>query len=59
LFRMYCSDFYGSLIWDLTHPSVEDVCIAWRKGLKRVWELPTRTHSALVAPLFGVLPLKY
>jgi len=60
LFRMYCSDFYGSLIWDLsTHPSVENVCIAWRKRLKRVWELPTRTHSALVAPLCGVLPLKY
>jgi len=38
---------------------VEDVCITWRKGLKRVWELPTRTHSGLVAPLCGLLPLRF
>ena len=31
----------------------------WRKGLKRVWELPTRTHSGLVAPLCGLLPLRF
>ena len=36
-----------------------DVCITWRKGLKRVWELPTRTHSGLVAPLCGLLPLRF
>jgi len=38
---------------------VEDVCITWHKGLKRVWELPTRTHSGLVAPLCGLLPLRF
>ena len=48
LLRSYCSDFYGSVLWDLAHSSVEDVCIAWRKGLKRVWGLPARTHSVLV-----------
>jgi len=57
--RSYCGDFYGSVLWELAHPSVEDVCINWRKGLKRVWELPTRTHSALVAPLCGLLPLRF
>jgi len=54
--RSYCSDFYGSGLWELGQPSVEDVCITWRKGLKRVSELPTRTHSGLVAPLCGLLP---
>jgi len=38
---------------------MEDVCITWCKGLKRVWELPTRTHSGLVAPLCGLLPLRF
>ena len=26
-------------------------CIAWRKGLRRVWSLPYDTHTALLAPL--------
>ena len=36
LVRSYCSDVYGSVLWNLAHPLVEDVCIAWRKGLKCV-----------------------
>ena len=38
--------------------SVEDVCIARRRGLRRVWGLPPRTHAALIAPLCGLLLLK-
>ena len=59
-YKAYCSDFHGSVLWYLAHPSVEDVCIrpTWRNGLKRVWELPTRTHSGLVAPMCGLLPLR-
>ena len=37
---------------------MEDVCIAWRKGLKRIWLLPLRTHSGIVAPICGLLPLR-
>jgi len=59
LLHSYYSDFYGGVLWDLAYPSVEDVCIIWRKGLKRVWDLPTRTHSTLVAPLCGLLPLRF
>jgi len=58
LLRVYCSDFYGCVLWDLSQSSVEDVCIAWRRGLRRVWGLPHRTHAALIAPLRGLLPLK-
>jgi len=58
LLQSYCSDFYGSVLWDLSHASVEDICIAWRRGLRRVWGLPPHTHSALVAPLCGLLQLK-
>jgi len=54
----YCADFYGSVLWDINHPSMEDVCIAWRKGLKRIWQLPLQTHSGIVAPICGLLPLR-
>jgi len=36
LLRAYCSDFYGCVLWDLSQSSVEDVCIAWRRSLRRV-----------------------
>jgi len=41
LFQVYCSSFYGCQIWDLCNiKSVEDFCITWRKGMRRVWSLP-------------------
>jgi len=57
LMRQYCCDFYGSVLWDLSHPSVDDICAAWRKAARRVWGLPYRMHSVLLAPVSGVLPL--
>ena len=55
----YCSDHYGGVLWDLNNPSVEDVCIAWRKGLRRSYDLPRCTHSLFVPAICGILPLKY
>ena len=46
--RTYCSSFYGSVLWDLTNPSVEEVCAMLRKGLWRVWNIPRNTHSNLL-----------
>jgi hypothetical protein len=56
--KSYCSSFYGSVLWDLSHVSLEDVCVIWRKGLRRVWDLPHNAHSDLLSPLCGLLPLK-
>jgi len=49
--------FCGCVLWDLSHSSVENVCIVWRKGLRRIWDLPSRAHSNLLAPASGLLPL--
>jgi len=57
LLKAYCSSFYGSVLWDLSHPSMDTLCAIWRKGLRRVWSLPHNTHSALLPPLCGLLPL--
>jgi len=40
LLRNFCCEFYGCTLWDLAHSSINDFCIAWRKGLKRMWSLP-------------------
>jgi len=34
--KSYCSSVYGSVLCDLSHDSLEDVCVIWRKGLRRV-----------------------
>ena len=57
LLRAYCSSFYGSVVWDLSHSSIDAFCIVWRKGLRRIWNLPHNTHCALLPLLCGSLPL--
>ena len=53
----YCFSLYGSVLWDLGHSAIEQVCVQWRKGLRRVWGLPPNTHSTLLHVLAGRLPL--
>jgi len=57
LMKAYCNSFYGSVLWDLTNTSIRDVCIAWRKGLRRIWDLPHITHCNLLPLLCDTLPL--
>jgi len=58
LVRSYCSDFYGSVLWNMSHKPVHSICVAWRKGLRRTLHLPFCTHSRLVAPICDFLPLQ-
>jgi hypothetical protein len=53
LFNTYCCSFYGSLL--LPHRRWEKLCVIWRKSLRSVWRLPTRTHCDIVAGLMDSL----
>jgi len=57
LFKSYCSSFYGSELWDLNSKTVEDVCIAWRKGIRRIFNIPNNTHSFFIPIISDSLPL--
>jgi len=57
LMRQYCNDLYDCVLCNLLHHSVEDVCVAWRKGIRQVWNLPNKTHTWLLAPICSFLPL--
>ena len=49
----------GKLIVNHTFAcELDNVCIAWRKGLRRALGLPWRTHSYLLAPVTNTLPLR-
>ena len=36
LLKAYCTSYYGCVLWDLSCKAIDDFCIMWRKGLKRV-----------------------
>ena len=53
----YCCSLYGCVLWDITHSDYEWACSTWRLGVRRVWDLPNRTHCALIHVISGRLPL--
>ena len=57
LMKAYCNSFYGYVLWDLTNASIRNVCIAWRKGLRHIWDLPHNTHCNLFPLLCDTLRL--
>ena len=48
LLNIFCSSLYGSVVWNLNHVCIAEVCLAWRKGVRRVWGLPADTHYQLL-----------
>jgi hypothetical protein len=57
LLYVYCSSFYGSVLWDLQRIEIQRLCSAWRIALRRVWRIPHYTHCNIVAALSNRLPL--
>ena len=53
----YCSSLYGCELWDLWNKNIDTVCVAWRKALSRVWNLPFNTHSDILFELSNALPV--
>jgi hypothetical protein len=55
LFKNFCSSMYGCELWSTDN--VEVFCVAWRKALRRVLNLPYDTHSYLLPLLTDTLPV--
>ncbi len=47
LFKQYCCSFYGSNLWLLTSKRCYDICVAWRRALRKLWNVPCRTLAIL------------
>jgi hypothetical protein len=56
LFKSYSSSLYGAELWDLAKWKTEDYCIAWRKGLRKVWQVPYDASSLNVAFISYTVP---
>ena len=50
------------LTMKMSHNTLDSICVAWRKGLRRTLSqtlsLPFCTHSRLVSPICDFLPLR-
>ena len=50
-YKMFCSvsmALYGSQLWDYSAKNVQLFYTAWRKMIRRIFNLPNRTHCALL-----------
>jgi hypothetical protein len=57
LFHSYCTSYYGCELWQLSNPNVDSFCVAWRKGLRRIWKLPSNSHCSLLPIISHCLPI--
>ena len=48
LLKAYCSNFYGSELWDLANDSMETLDKTWRNALRRIFNLPFTSHTNIL-----------
>ena len=49
LFNSYCMSLYGSQLWNYENKSgMDSLYIAWRKCVRRIFNIPCNTHCKLV-----------
>ena len=57
LFFKYCNAFYGSQFLPVYCKDVmNELAVAWRIGLRKVWRIPWTTHNNILPVLAGVMP---
>ena len=58
LFQQYCMSLYGSQLWPLWNRNIGDLCTKWNIALRRVLDLPFRTHRDLLPLIAGQKPME-
>ncbi len=56
IFKTYCMPLYGSQLWDYNNKYVDSFYVAWRKGVRRLFNLPYNTHCNLLPYICNDLP---
>ena len=53
MFRTYCTSFYGCPLWRLDSKYINRFYSCWRKCIRKIWNIPYRTHCRFIKHLFG------
>lgn len=56
LYQQYCTSMYGVIFTQLYHSNAKRLCITWRKAMRRMYKLPSRTHNNLLPIVTDILP---
>ena len=51
LFKTYCTSYYGCVLWSLRSRDIDRIYVTWRKIIRRLWNVPYRTHGRLLPVL--------
>ena len=46
--QVYCTSFYGSMLWDLQSDGAKQLFNSWTTGIKLTWDCPRATRTYLV-----------
>jgi len=57
LFTYYCTSYFGSELWRIDNDTIESLCTAWRRAVRRIWSLPYDAHCFLLPLLCNCLSL--
>ena len=58
LHNTYCMSIYGSQLWKFNcYSSVNKFYIAWRKTVRRIWKINSRTHNVLINKINRCAPI--
>ena len=58
LFMQYCGSLYGAQLWLLWHKNMINFYTQWRKALRRIWGLPSRTHCIYLPLISDTYPIE-
>ena len=48
LFKSYCLSLYGCVLWSLSSHALKHLQVAINKILRRIWHLPSNSHTSIV-----------
>ena len=54
----FCMSLYGSELWNYNSRYVEEIVVAWRKTMRKLFRLPYRTHNYIVCGITEDISIK-
>ena len=57
LFQTYCMNLYGSQMWRYNDKTSRSFYTCWRKAIRRLYNIPYRTHHILVHHIINSYPI--
>ena len=58
LFTSFCTSFYGCPLWDATCKQISRFYTSWRKSVRKLFDLPYRTHCNLLPIIADCQPVE-